>query len=154
MSFISPSENILLSGDTESVRRSVVWLFETHWTTVLRRGARPLCPEDPPGRSSGRGGWNLNSFTWYTEDSSVQLPSVFTDSLLSLLEPWFLPGFRQRGVIYIYYLQNSSVKKMCNFPPLPPLVIQLSVSTTIDFCKFMFWIISQYYFDVKFAMWS
>ena len=91
---MSPSENILLSGDTESVSRSVVWLFETRWTTVLRRGARPLCPEDPPGRSTGRGGWNLNSLTWYTEASSVQFPSVLTDSLLSLLEPWFLPGFR------------------------------------------------------------
>ena len=70
------SENILLSseqGSEVSVAQSC-WHFETPWTTVLCRGARPL-------------------FTWYAEDSSFQFPSVFTDSLLSLLEPWFLPGF-------------------------------------------------------------
>ena len=89
------SENILLSSEqgSEVSAAQSCWHFETPWTTVLCRGARPLCPKDSPGKSTGVGSRNLNSFTWYAEDSSFQFPSVFTDSLLSLLEPWFLPGF-------------------------------------------------------------
>ena len=46
------------------------------------------------------------------------------------------PSPHTKGSTYVYYLQNSSVRKICSFPPLPLLAVQSFISTTMGSCKF------------------